>query len=54
MEAVATDLSHLTVRLPSRKSLGNPYALTEDERALEAFAEKCNELQPHFLADWTS
>jgi hypothetical protein len=44
MEAVATDLSHLTVRLRSRQSLGNPYALTEDERALEALAEKCNEI----------
>lgn len=50
MEAVAKDLSHLTVRLRSRGSLGNPSALTEDERALEALAEKCDEIATTLLS----
>jgi N-terminal domain on NACHT_NTPase and P-loop NTPases len=49
MEAVAKDLSHLTARLRSRKSLGNPSVLTEDERALEALAEKCSEIASTLL-----
>lgn len=50
MEAVAKDLSHLTVRLQSRGSLSNPSALTEDERALEELAEKCNEIATTLLS----
>jgi hypothetical protein len=49
MEAVAKDLSHLAVRLRSHKSLGNPSALTEGERAPEALTEKCNEIATTLL-----
>jgi hypothetical protein len=49
IEAVAKDLSRLTVRLQSRGSLGNPSALTADERALEELAEKCNEIATTLL-----